>query len=67
MSKKTLIKEIRKEINNLNIEIDMKILKGLSYKKESKRHKFLMSQLRSISHQSSLLSNWLGNIFYGRV
>ncbi|MEK7463883.1 MAG: hypothetical protein AAB610_02040 [Patescibacteria group bacterium] len=35
---------IRKEIKKLNEVIDLKIIKGLPYKAEARRHKFLASQ-----------------------
>ena len=53
MSKTILIKELRKEINNLNAVIDMRIIKGLPYKSEARRHKFLQKQLQSLSWKSS--------------
>ena len=53
MSKYKLSKIIQEEINRLNEQIDLKIIKGLSYKREAQRHKFLMSQLRQISRQTS--------------
>lgn len=49
MSKNTLARTIRKELDSLNWEIDLKIVKGLSYKAEARRHKFLTSQLRYLS------------------
>lgn len=53
MSKNTLVKELKKEINSLNAVIDMKIIRGLPYKSEAKRHKFLKKQLQSLSWTSS--------------
>jgi hypothetical protein len=53
MSKTILIKELKKEINNLNAVIDMKIIRGLPYKTEARRHKFLQKQLQSLSWKSS--------------
>ncbi len=44
MSKLQLINNIRMEIKKLNKEIDLKIIKGLPYKAEARRHKFLVSQ-----------------------
>lgn len=49
MSKNTLARMIRKEIDSLNWEIDVKIVRGLPYKQEARRHKFLTSQLRYLS------------------
>jgi hypothetical protein len=56
MSKNQAAKTIRAEIEKLNQEIDLKIIKGLSYRKESFRHKFLMAQLARLSPQRS----WFG-------
>ena len=44
MSKIKLAGKIRKEIKKLNREIDLKIIKGLPYRAEARRHKFLVSQ-----------------------
>jgi DNA polymerase elongation subunit (family B) len=44
MSKIKLVHNLRKEIKKLNSEIDLKIIKGLPYKAEARRHKFLVSQ-----------------------
>lgn len=43
---KTFFKKnnIKKNIEKLNKEIDLKIIKGLPYKAEARRHKFLVSQ-----------------------
>ena len=35
---------MRKELKKLNEVIDLKIIKGLPYKAEARRHKFLASQ-----------------------
>jgi len=45
MSKYQAIRTIRAEIDRLNREIDLRIIKGISYKRESARHKFLMATL----------------------
>ena len=52
MSTNKLISTIQKELENLNENIDLKILKGQSYKRESRRHKQLLSQLRQIRYKS---------------
>lgn len=51
MSKRQLIRTIKKEIADLNWVIDMKIVKGLSYKKESKRHSLLCTQLNYLTRE----------------
>lgn len=57
MSKHQAIKTIRAEIERLNREIDLKIIKGVSYRREALRHKFLKAQLaRLVPSRFS----WLG-------
>jgi hypothetical protein len=58
MSKTNLEREIKKEISQLNEVIDRKIIKGVSYAKEAKRHKFLVSQLNSIHRERAVSSGW---------
>ncbi len=48
MSTNTRIKTIQSELERINQEIDMKILRGLSYKKEAKHHKFLLTHLSEL-------------------
>lgn len=43
---------IKKEIEKLNSTIDLKIIKGLPYRAEARRHKFLMSQFNSFEKKS---------------
>jgi hypothetical protein len=45
MSKNQTIKTIYKELDLLNDVIDMKIIKGLPYSKESRQHRYLTSTL----------------------
>ena len=45
MSKQKLERVIRREIQTLNETIDWKIVKGLPYQQEARRHKFLLRQL----------------------
>jgi hypothetical protein len=54
MSSNTFKKAIEQELRKLNEEIDSKIVKGLSYMKESKRHKTLLRQLNSFNRHTSL-------------
>lgn len=49
MSKHQTIKTIRREIDRLNQEIDLRIIKGVSYRREALRHRFLMSQLARLA------------------
>ena len=53
MSKYTLIKTIQIELEKLNQEIDLKIIKGHSYKREALRHKFLRKELRELTSKES--------------
>jgi hypothetical protein len=46
MTKHKTIITINKEINKINEEIDMKILQGLAYRVEARRHKMLLDKLR---------------------
>ncbi len=56
MSKQQAIRTIRSEIARLNQEIDLRIIKGVSYRRESLRHKSLMTQLTRLEPQRSWLS-----------
>ena len=60
MSSHTFKKTIESELRKLNEEIDIKIVKGLSYVRESRRHKFLLKQLNSFNRHSS---GWLQKSF----
>lgn len=42
MSKNKLIKTIQNQIEKINDTIDIKIIRGESYRKEALRHKFLL-------------------------
>lgn len=65
MSKHTTTKIIKKELSHLNATIDMKIIKGISYSREARHHKFLLSQLSILempkksfySRMSSMISS----------
>jgi len=48
-------KRVERELDNLNLLIDEKILHGLSYKREAKRHKALFRWARH-RRQPSLLT-----------
>lgn len=54
MNKKTLFKEINKEIQVLNNKIDKKIIKGRSYEKEARRHKDLLYTLKRIHGEGAV-------------
>lgn len=46
------IKIIQREVETLNEVIDRKINRGLSYKNEARRHKFLVTQLAHLRSQA---------------
>lgn len=56
MSKHQAIRTIRMEIDRINQEIDLRIIKGVSYRREALRHKFLMSQLARLAPRRSAFS-----------
>ena len=58
MSKNNVTKEIQKEINILNQEIDRKIVRGLSYRREAQRHQYLRVQLYKMT-RASQSSGWM--------
>jgi hypothetical protein len=45
MSNQNVEKMLFTELESLNNTIDMKIIKGLSYVKEAKQHKYLLARL----------------------
>ncbi len=57
MSKNNLIKTIETELSKINQQIDLKIIKGVSYARESKQHKFLLSRLSRFAQASN--ANWM--------
>jgi hypothetical protein len=54
MSKFKLARKVKKEIKKLNAEIDLKIIKGLPYKAEARRHRFLTSQFYMFNHANKM-------------
>ena len=48
MSRYELKKTVQRQLRELNWRIDMKIVQGLSYRQEAKRHKILLRQLEHI-------------------
>ncbi len=63
MSKQNLEKILRSELEVLNDIIDHKIIKGLSYAREAKRHKFILSKLAEVKKENRSANNWLGRAF----
>ena len=48
MSRYELKKTVQRQLRELNWKIDMKIVSGLSYREEARRHKILLRQLEHI-------------------
>lgn len=63
MSKFQFEKEIEAELKRLNDSIDRKIIRGISYAKESRRHKFLLSQLRNMRRAAGNREAWFKKSF----
>ena len=51
MSKQNLEKALKKELQVLNEIIDRKIVRGLSYSNEAKRHKVILYSLDNLRRQ----------------
>jgi hypothetical protein len=59
MSKNILEKNIKVELKQINDVIDMKIIRGLPYRREALRHRFLLYRLGDLHRMSRFHSNWL--------
>jgi hypothetical protein len=58
MSKYQIARELRREITKINRIIDLAIIRGVSYRDEARRHKFLTAQLvRLQPRRQSLFSS----------
>ena len=58
MSKYQIARELRREIKKINEKIDLRIIQGLSYREESRRHKFLVSQLARLQPRTPLFGGF---------
>jgi len=58
MSKQNLEKELKKELEIVNDVIDKKIIRGLSYVGEAKRHRFILNSLVNI-RRNKIRSHWM--------
>jgi hypothetical protein len=56
MSKKQYLKALNKEIQNLNGIIDCKIVEHADYKREARRHRQLLRQIRREERARMLVS-----------
>ena len=52
MSKYQLAQSVQKELEVLNRRIDQKILRGISYAMEARRHRMLLSKLTRLNQYS---------------
>ncbi|MDD5165409.1 MAG: hypothetical protein PHG25_02630 [Candidatus Pacebacteria bacterium] len=57
MSKHQIVRELRREIVKLNRIIDLAIIRGVSYREEARRHKFLVAQLNRLQPRRSIFSS----------
>ena len=53
MTKMSLVYMISKELRKVNDKIDQKIVRGMSYDRESQRLKQLVSQLRQVERDAA--------------
>ena len=63
MSKQNFEKALIKELEVLNDVIDQKIIKGLSYSRESRRHKSILFNLSNIRKEGRGDSSWFARSF----
>jgi hypothetical protein len=56
MKRSTSIRFIKNELKKVNHLIDYKILHGLSYRHEARKHKVLLHRLTSLSRHSTFAS-----------
>jgi hypothetical protein len=58
MKRYILIRRLEGEISKLNEEIDMRIVRGVSYKTLSRKHRVLMAELRSLKRTPSMMTRF---------
>ncbi len=58
MKRYILIRRLEGEIAKLNEAIDMRIVRGISYKSLSRRHKVLVAELRSLKRTPSMMNRF---------
>ena len=63
MSKHNMERELKVELEVLNYEIDKKIIKGLSYAREARRHKWVLSNLARLRKSTQEKSSWFASSF----
>ncbi len=62
MSKQNLERVLIRELEVLNDEIDKKIIRGLSYAKEARRHKFILNRISDV-RRAQTGSGWFAKSF----
>lgn len=62
MSKYRFVREIKRELKDLNMEIDTLIIKGRSYRHLARRHKFLANELRALNSRSIVMPGLMRKI-----
>lgn len=62
MSKQNLEKALRAELELLNNQIDAKIIRGLSYARESRRHKLILASIANLRRE--MRSSWLSRFTF---
>jgi folate-dependent phosphoribosylglycinamide formyltransferase PurN len=59
MSKYRFVREVKRELKQLNADIDLLIIKGRSYRHLAQRHKFLTKELRSLNSRSIIMPGFM--------
>ncbi|MHB1316681.1 MAG: hypothetical protein ACYCZW_02380 [Minisyncoccota bacterium] len=62
MTKQNLEKVLREELCDLNDIIDRKIIRGLSYSKEARRHKVIIDNILNLRRRNNRFS-WFARSF----
>lgn len=63
MSKHQVIRTLRQEIASINQDIDLRIIRGLSYRRQALRHRMLTAQLHRLTRRESVFGRMLGFAF----
>jgi hypothetical protein len=58
MKRYILIRRVESEIARLNEEIDMRIVRGVSYKALARKHKTLIAELRSLERTPGMMNRF---------
>lgn len=64
MSQSQYLKMLDREIQKINKKIDLKILRGLDYRKEARDHRLLLQKVRFHTHKS--FTNRFVDLFFRR-